>query len=36
VWFVFSGLVAMNSALFTQYPGYLIHDIEGKIFLIVD
>jgi transposase len=27
---------SMNSALFTDYLGYLIHDIEGKIFLIAD
>jgi transposase len=27
---------SMNSALFTAYLDYLIHDIEGKIFLIAD
>jgi transposase len=27
---------SMNSALFTAYLGYLIQDIEGKIFLIAD
>jgi transposase len=27
---------SMNSALFTAYLGYLIHDIGGKIFLIAD
>jgi hypothetical protein len=27
---------SMNSALFTACLGYLIHDIEGKIFLIAD
>jgi hypothetical protein len=26
----------MNSALFTDYPGYLIDDVEDKIFLVVD
>ena len=27
---------SMNSALFTDYLGYLIGDVEGKIFLVVD
>jgi len=26
----------MNSALFTDYLGYLIDDVEGKIFLVAD
>ena len=33
-WMVFEGM--MNSELFTEYLGRLIHDIKGKIFLIVD
>ena len=33
-WMVFEGM--MNSDLFTEYLGRLIHDIRGKIFLIVD
>ncbi len=33
-WMTFDG--TMNSALFTEFPDLLIHDIDGKIFLIVD
>lgn len=33
-WMVFEG--TMDSALFTEYLDRLIHDIKGKIFLIVD
>ena len=33
-WMTFDG--AMNSALFTEFLDLLIHDIDGKIFLIVD
>jgi len=33
-WMVYSE--PMNSALFTDYLGYLIDDVEGKIFLVVD
>jgi DDE superfamily endonuclease len=33
-WMTYDG--SMNSALFTEFLGLLIHDIEGKIFLIVD
>jgi transposase len=33
-WMVYAE--SMNSVLFTDYLGYLIHDIEGKIFLIAD
>lgn len=33
-WMVYSE--PMNSALFTDYLGYLIEDVEGKIFLVVD
>jgi transposase len=33
-WMTFDG--AMNSALFTEFLELLIHDIDGKIFLIVD
>ena len=33
-WMVFEG--TMNSALFTEYLDRLIHDIKGKLFLIVD
>ena len=33
-WMTFDG--TMNSALFTEFLDLLIHDIGGKIFLIVD
>jgi transposase len=33
-WMTFDG--AMNSALFTEFLDLLVHDIDGKIFLIVD
>src|SRR6266496_5266289 len=33
-WMTFDG--TMNSALFTEFLDLLIHDIDGKIFLIVD
>src|SRR5215469_5599849 len=33
-WMVYAE--SMNSALFTDYLGYLINDVEGKIFLVVD
>lgn len=33
-WMVYAE--SMNSALFTDYLGYLIEDVPGKIFLIVD
>lgn len=33
-WMVYAE--TMNSALFTDYLGYLIDDVEGKIFLVVD
>ena len=33
-WMVFEGM--MNSELFTEYLSRLVHDIRGKIFLIVD
>jgi transposase len=33
-WMVFEG--TMNSELFTEYLDRLIHDIRGKIFLVVD
>ena len=33
-WMVYAE--SMNSALFTDYLGYLIQDVEGKIFLVVD
>ncbi len=33
-WMVFEG--TMDSALFTEYLNRLIHDVKGKIFLIVD
>lgn len=33
-WMVFTGM--MNSALFIEYLDRLLHDIRGKIFLIVD
>jgi transposase len=33
-WMVYSE--PMNSALFTDYLGYLIDDIEGKVFLVTD
>ena len=33
-WMVFEG--TMDSALFTEYLDRLIHDIKGKVFLIVD
>jgi hypothetical protein len=33
-WMTFDG--TMNSALFTEFLDLLLHDIDGKIFLIVD
>ena len=33
-WMVYAE--SMNSTLFTDYLGYLIEDVPGKIFLIVD
>src|ERR1039457_395400 len=33
-WMVFEG--SMNSQLFIEYLGRLLHDIKGKIFLVVD